>query len=381
MAGKEFKVAVSTISGSAFPNFLDITRNTKVDEGYKYRFAKAMVVSFIAEPFRWVENWKYGKAVRETPINADPIFILGHWRSGTTYLHNLMSQDRDMAYVTTYQSVFPNQLLSSRWLFRTLMNAKMPKKRPADNVELGADYPQEEEFALGDINPYSFYNFWYFPKHTKEYYDKYVGLQNFTEKERARWKRDYQLFVKKTILNQQPSTRFLSKNPPHTGRIPLLLELFPNAKFVHIYRNPVTVFLSTYNFFTKTIPPLQFQQISDLEMEDNILYVYERMVKKFEQDKAMIPDGNLVEIQYEDFEDRPFENLQNIYNQLQIPNFDANRERFAKYIDSQKRFKVNKHQISEEKIQKVLRHLKFAMEHYGYDLPNDIEVLSPKVAL
>jgi len=376
MAIKKFDVAVSTISGSAFPNFLDITRNVKVDKGYRRRFIKAMLVSMVAEPFRWVENFMYAKQVRETPITNDPVFILGHWRSGTTYLHNLLSQDKDMAYVTTYQSVFPNQLLSSRWLFRTLMNAKMPKKRPADNVELGADYPQEEEFALGDVNPYGFYNFWYFPKHTREYYNRYIGLENFSEKERARWKHDYELFVKKTLLNQQPSTRFLSKNPPHTGRIKLLLELFPNAKFIHIYRNPVTVFLSTFNFFTKTIPSLQFQEISDLEMEDNILYVYERMMKKYEEEKALIPKGNLIEIKYEDFEEQPFENMQQIYSQLQLPNFELNQDTFARYIESQKRFKVNKHQISEEKMEKVMRHLQFAMDQYGYTIPEDIEVVS-----
>lgn len=381
MSGKNFKVAVSTISGSAFPNFFDITRNVKVDKDYRWRYTKAMLVSMVAEPFRWVENWKYGKAVAQTPITSDPVFILGHWRSGTTYLHNLMSQDLDMAYVTTYQSVFPNQLLSSRWLFRTLMNAKMPKKRPADGVELGADYPQEEEFALGDSNPYGFYNFWYFPKYTKEYCDKFICLDNFTDKERARWKRDYELFAKKTLFNQQPSTRFLSKNPPHTGRIPMLLELFPNAKFVHIYRNPITVFLSTYNFFTKTIPPLKFQDITDQEMEDNILYVYKRVMEKYEQDKHLIPAGNLIEVKYEEFEEAPFENLKEIYAKLHIPNFEKYQDRFSRYIDSQQRFKVNKHQISEEKMDKVMRHLAFAMERYKYSVPEDIEVVSGKASV
>lgn len=378
MAIKKFETAVSTISGSSFPNFREMTRNVKVDKAYRNRYIKSMLVSLVSEPFRWVENWKYGKTVRETQITNEPVFILGHWRSGTTYLHNLLSQDLDMAYVTTYQSVFPNQLLSSRWLFRTMMNAKMPKKRPADNVELSADYPQEEEFALGDINPYSLYNFWYFPKHTREYFDTFILLQNFGKTEQQRWKTDYELFVKKTLLNQTPSSRFLSKNPPHTGRIPMLLELFPNAKFIYIYRNPITVFLSTFNFFTKTIPPLQFQEISDLEMEDNILYVYEQMLRKYESDKALVPAGNLIEIKYEDFEHEPFNNLQQIYKQLNMPNFEGNKERFIKYIDSQKRFKVNRHQISDEKIEKVLRHLRFAMDQYSYTVPEDIEIIASK---
>lgn len=376
MTKKKFEVAVSTISGSAFPNFLDITRSVKVDKPYRVRYIKSLLVSLVSEPFRWVENWKYGKAIEETVIKNDPIFILGHWRSGTTYLHNLLSQDLDMAYVTTYQSVFPNQLLSSRWLFRTMMNAKMPKKRPADNVELSPDYPQEEEFALGNVNPFGFYNFWYFPKETKAYCDKYLNLETLSPQQQERWKKDYEVFVKKTLINQTPSSRFISKNPPNTSRIPQLLELFPNAKFIYIHRNPVSVFLSTFNFFTKTIAPLQFQDISDAEMEENILYVYKNMLHKYETDKALIPAGNLIEIKYEEFEHEPFENLRRIYHQLQIPNFEANQVRFSNYIESQQRFKVNKHQISEKKVEYILNHFSFAMDKYGYHVPDDIEIVA-----
>jgi hypothetical protein len=378
MAIKKFETAVSTISGSSFPNFREMTRDVKIDAAYRSRYVKSMLVSLVSEPFRWVENWKYGEVVKNTQITKDPVFILGHWRSGTTYLHNLLSQDLEMAYVTTYQSVFPNQLLSSRWLFRSLMSAKMPKRRPADNVELNADYPQEEEFALGDMNPYSLYNFWYFPKHTQEYFDKFIKLKGFSKAEQQRWKNDYELFVKKTLVNQATSSRFLSKNPPHTGRVPQLLELFPNAKFIYIYRNPISVFLSTFNFFTKTIPPLKFQDITDLEMEDNILYVYEQMLRKYESDKAMIPAGNLIELKYEDFEHEPLVNLEHIYQQLNLPNFNITKDRFVKYIDSQNKFKVNKHQISDEKIEKIYRHLGFAMEQYQYSVPDDIEILATK---
>ncbi len=378
MAIKKFDVAVSTISGSAFPNFLEISRNVKVDKHYRTRHIKAMLVSLVAEPFRLVETLRYGHAIKKTKIDNDPIFILGHWRSGTTYLHNLLSQDVNMAYVTTYQSVFPNQLLSSRWLFRTMMSAKMPKKRPADNVELNPDFPQEEEFALGNVNPFGYYNFWYFPRETKSYCDNYLHLENLSPKQQERWKKDYEVFVKKTLLNQRPSNRFLSKNPPHTSRIPQLLELFPNAKFIYLYRNPVSVFLSTFNFFTKTIPPLQFQDISDLEMEDNILYVYSKMLKKYEEDKALVPAGNLIEIKYEDFEHEPYQHMEHIYKQLHLPNFEANKDRFKKYIDSQKRFKVNKHEITDTKIEKILKHLSFAMDQYGYTVPEDIEVIATK---
>ena len=78
--------------------------------------------------------------------------------------------------------------------------------------------------------------------------------------------------------------------------------MFPNAKFIYLMRNPYTVFESTRSFFTNTIIPLQLQKISPEELEKNILEVYTRLYRKYEEDKKLIPAGNLIEIKFEDFE-------------------------------------------------------------------------------
>ena len=54
-------------------------------------------------------------------------------------------------------------------------------------------------------------------------------------------------------------TQYLSKNPPHTGHVKALVDLFPNAKFIYLMRNPYTVFESTRSFFTQTIAPLKLR--------------------------------------------------------------------------------------------------------------------------
>ena len=41
----------------------------------------------------------------------DPVFILGHWRSGTTLLHGLMAQDDQFAYPRIYQVSNPHSFL------------------------------------------------------------------------------------------------------------------------------------------------------------------------------------------------------------------------------------------------------------------------------
>ena len=67
--------------------------------------------------------------------------------------------------------------------FKKNMSWLMPDKRPTDNMELAVDLPQEEEFALANMMPYTYYNFWFLPEYQQEYADKYLLFDDITEKE------------------------------------------------------------------------------------------------------------------------------------------------------------------------------------------------------
>ena len=373
MAKDDFQAVVSTISGSSLPNFLNTFRQHKIDPEYRSNYYKALLVSLAGEPFRLAENLLYNSKIEKTSIGDDPIFILGHWRSGTTYLHNLLTHAPGTYYIDTYQSVFPHQVLSGQWLYKSMMRLKMPKKRAADGVPLSADNPQEEEFAIGNITPHSFYHFWHFPQDTRTIYEQDMLLDGLTGRSRERWKKDYIKQVKKARLNIV-GNRFISKNPPHTGRIPILLEMFPNAKFIYIVRNPITVFRSTVNFFTATMEPLRFQNITEQEIKDNILYVYDKMMHRYEATKSLIPEGNLVEIKYEDFDETPYEHIKMIYDKLGLSGWEQAEEPFKAYIASQKKFKSSKHAISQKDLDDVLKHWAFAMKTYNYSMPDGMTV-------
>ena len=91
--------------------------------------------------------------------------------------------------------------------------------------------PQEEEFALSNMMPYTYYNFWFFPKRWMEYCDRYLLFNDITEEERRIFMDTFMRLVKVSLWNTN-GTQYLSKNPPHTGRVKTLLEMFPNAKTV-----------------------------------------------------------------------------------------------------------------------------------------------------
>jgi len=136
------------------------------------------------------------------------------------------------------------------------------------------------------------------------------------------WKRVYMEVLRKTTL-ETGNRRLVLKNPINTARVKLLLELFPDAKFVHIHRNPYDVFLSTLRLYEKALSATQLQVVSQAEIESNILHIYEGVMRRFLAQRALIPVGNLVEIRFEQFEERPLAELRRLYETLQLPGFDA----------------------------------------------------------
>ncbi|HQW03946.1 MAG TPA: sulfotransferase, partial [Saprospiraceae bacterium] len=161
MAGRKFNIAFSTIGTVPFIRFLKLVMTYGVYPGYYVRCLVAGIISLLSEPFRWLENILFTRKLSRTVLPVSPVFILGHWRSGTTLLHNAMAQDQQFAFINTFQSVFTNQFFGSRWLFKPLMKLLMPEKRPADNVLLSTEFPQEEGIALSNIDSFGFYNFFY----------------------------------------------------------------------------------------------------------------------------------------------------------------------------------------------------------------------------
>ena len=153
---------ISPLIGSHPISFIRTLWGRRIEGKYYLKTFLTSIVVVISSLFQWYEKIYFNIRCKRYKLKADPIFIIGHWRTGTTFLHNLLSKDLQMGYVTTYQTVFPNNL-KSKFLFKTIMRSLTPEKRPGDNVRLNVAFPQEEEFALCNLTEASYYHFFYFP--------------------------------------------------------------------------------------------------------------------------------------------------------------------------------------------------------------------------
>ena len=361
------KLPINTLVGADWKTFHDITKGRDIDKGYRQKYYLTKGVCRLLSLLKPIQDSKYRKLLANKPLENDPVFILGHWRSGTTFVHNVFSCDKHFGYNTTYQTVFPHLMMWGQPFFKKNMSWLMPDKRPTDNMELAVDLPQEEEFALSNMMPYTYYNFWFLPKYMQEYCDKYLLFNDIPEEELKVFEDVFTKLIKISLWNTG-GTQFLSKNPPHTGRVKELVKMFPNAKFIYLMRNPYTVFESTRSFFTNTIQPLKLENISNEQIEENILSVYAKLYHKYEEDKKFVPEGNLIEVKFEDFEADAMAKTKEIYEKLSIPGYEAAKEDIEKYLGQKKGYKKNKYTYDARTVQLVEANWDFALKDWGYTL-------------
>jgi hypothetical protein len=67
--------------------------NFRISPAYLHRAAAITTASLGNSAFAAIEGWRFDSAIEKTQITKAPLFILGHWRSGTTHLQELLAQD------------------------------------------------------------------------------------------------------------------------------------------------------------------------------------------------------------------------------------------------------------------------------------------------
>ena len=291
-----------------------------------------------------------------------PLIVLGIWRSGTTHLHNLLSKDPRYAWPNTYQALFPNTFLTTEQKTAPSLDKMMAPTRPMDNVELACAQPQEDEFAMIPSGLTFACQFAF--TETGDDYWRFMTLRNASAAEVAQWKAKLLWFLKKlTFKHQRP---LVLKSPGHTGRIKLLLDMFPNAKFVHIYRNPYDVVRSTIHTGRAVLPHWTFQRITEDQAKS--LDRHAELSDAFFEEKSLIPSGSLCEVAFEELDAEPVETMRRIYEDLSLPSFEETESDLRRYVDSLRSYKKNSlSNLPDETKRGIAQRLRRCFEEWGYD--------------
>lgn len=336
----------------------------RVDTACLGRLAYLVVLGVFNSMYAACETVFNEREIRSTEISHAPLFVLGHWRSGTTHLHNLLSLDENFAYPTAYQALFPHHFLFSQaggFIFDFLA----PRKRPMDNVAFGASVPHEDEFAMAALTAVSPYLAALFPLTGDPHHSELDPLL-LPKAALEAWKEGFILFLRKITLSE--NRRIVLKSPPHLGRVAVLLEMFPDAKFVHIVRNPYAVYASTHKLWRDSFYYVHLQVPPPEVVDHLVLTWYTKLFSLFERDRHLIPEGSLFEMKFEDLELHPREKLREMYQSLELENFEPFSHRVSQYLDSLSGYEKNVHRIDERDRVKVASAWSDTFHRYGYPI-------------
>ncbi len=313
----------------------------------------------------WSQRLIFGRRIERIELEKPPVFILGHWRSGTTLLHELLVQDPQFASPNTFQCFAPSHFLLSEPLMVRLGGFLLPKQRPMDNMEAGWQLPQEDEFALMNLGVPTPYLRIAFPQSQAKSLE-YLDMRGLSEVELKLWQDRFQWFLK-VLTYHYGGRQLVLKSPPHTGRIGVLAQMFPGAKFIHLTRDPVKLFPSTLRLW-RSLESVQalHDSPSDSEMQAYVTECLTRMYDAFEQERQQIDDSQIVDVRYEDLAAEPLEIVRSLYSQLDLGDFDQVEKQLKHRLADHGDYQPNLHAIDSSLRQQVTERWPEYTRRYGY---------------
>jgi hypothetical protein len=348
-----------------------LTAGGGVASGRRPQAAIALAACLARLPFTALERLYVAGRLRRAPPLAPPIFIVGHWRSGTTHLTNLMSQ-AGFGYVPPLAAGLPWDLLGLARLFRPLLERALPGERFIDRIPVTPTSPQEDEIALANMTTLSYYHGLYFPRRFAAAFERGLFFDGCAAEEIVAWQRCQRSFLAKLAL-AQPGRRLLIKNPAYTARLAMLHEMYPGAKFIHIHRNPHEIFDSMRNFYDKLLRELALQTYAHIDIDRHILATFARMMDRHLAEAPELPEGSYVELAYEDLVADPMAALSEIYERLGLEGFEEARPRFAAYLNSVCDYRTNRYDTSAQSAALVEAHWSRFLDHWGYARPAAVQ--------
>jgi hypothetical protein len=334
------------------------------------------LVSLVNSGLGVVEKVVYGRAIARTTIQP-PLFIIGHWRSGTTLLHELLCLDPRHAAPTVYECCAPHHCLLTATRFPKLLWFLMPDTRPVDQMEMDWASTFEDEFALCLLGARSPYETIAFPN-SRRLGPELMDPRNLTAEEAHRWRALFMHFLRKVSL-RHGGRRLVLKSPPHSCRIRVLLNLFPTAQFVHIVRNPYDVFPSTKHLW-RTLHRTQGLQNPTRDIEDeDVLTMLAHVHDCVEQDRAAVPAEQFHELRYEDLVRDPVGEMRRLYEHLQLGAFSDAAPAIEAYFARRRRYATNEYRVTDADLRKIGERCASVLRRYGYSMPTpNLQLPTPK---
>lgn len=312
-----------------------------------------------------VQHLTYGKATRRAPLPVSPLFVVGHWRTGTTLLHELLSLDSSMRSPTTYECLAPHHfLVTGSWLPR-LTRFTLPPTRAFDAVRVSWDAAQEDEFALCNLGLESPYAAIAFPNEG-ERDEVALELDELSSREQQRWRDGLASFLKQLVLFRPG--RLLLKSPTHTFRLPTLVDMFPQAQWILTARNPYAVFASTVKLWRSLYVTYAYHRPDLSQLESQVIDRFARMHQRWRATSGLLNEQQLAVVRYEDLVHDPLATVHRVYRRLQLTDYESVEPRIREYFADRADYQPNRHSVEPQWRELIRERWRDYFDDFHYDL-------------
>jgi hypothetical protein len=315
---------------------------------------------------RWIQHESHADALKAATITP-PIFVIGFWRSGTTFLHELFCCDPRLGFPSTYACLNPSHFLLSERIVRA-QAAQQEIRRPMDNMRYSWISPQEDEFALLALGAPSPYEALLVPSLMRDP-RSLVDLRFRSLDEQGRWTEAIQYFIR--LLALQQGKPMVLKSPPHGFRLHVLPTLFPKSRYVVIERNPFEVFASNLKLWRTLLNLYSWESFSMEEVEDFILAAYPLHEEAITAGAGVLQSGSLARVRYEELVRDPMKEMARLYEELDLGDFETVRPRIDRHLAGVADYKRNSFRLSAAQRRRIEQAWGKAMERKGYSWPED----------
>lgn len=359
------------LMGSSLSNLVGLLREHGPVPPRRYpHVGLAVAAALLRWPFTALERRHVDRTAASDGEIPPPVFIVGHWRSGTTHLYNIIARSPDFGFVDPLATGLPWEFLGLGRALEPLLTRALPSDRFIDRVPVEPDSPQEDEAALANMQPLSFYHGLYFPRDFRRSFRRGIFFEGCTEAEIRRWEECFAHFLRKVSI-RSGGRRLLVKNPVYTARMSRIRRLFPDAKFVHIHRNPYVVFQSTRHFYHRLFPALALQDWGHVPVDRVVLESYPRMMTRLVEDAEDLPEEDFAEVGFDELERAPLAAIRGIYDTLELEGFERARQPFRAYLRSVRDYQKNRYRFRDRDLEVVERHWGEFIDRWDYARPGE----------
>lgn len=311
----------------------------------------------------------------------EPVFIISNPRSGTTFLHRLLSLDQARyAYPLLYHAIFPSATFFSIIHFFAAIDKKIgnPMRWGISKFDavvfkgwaaihpMGLKKTEEDEglFALAMNTPaLILFSPFVAQMHELDF------LDHASEEEKRKMRNFYVSSVKRFLYMEGSGKILLNKNVFDSGRIAWLMETFPTAKIIYPVRNPCEAVPSVISMFTVSWALHSPEMPLDSSYAKKFGWLAIKNYKHLFDFQKQMDRKNLVTFTYDSLIANPEQVVETIYAHFNWPitepfleNIRKNQLRVAQY-KSKHQYALSQFGITEEEI---YDYLKEVFDYYGF---------------